>query len=107
MRFDFTERSTLWPAAVSVRPTRRRSPPTGARSTSPASSSRETNLDIPGTEIRSSAASSRMPIPGEQLDLDEQRDLAAGHAQRVNLAPELAVELQQHRPEPVGDGGGI
>ena len=47
------------------------------------------------------------PDPGVALDLDEERDLAAGHAQRVDLAPELPVELEEHRAEPVGKDGGI
>ncbi len=41
------------------------------------------------------------------LDLVEERDLAAGDAQRVELAAQLAVQLEQDRPQPVGDGDGI
>src|SRR6266511_1347558 len=67
VRFDFTERRTRWPAGVTIRPTRRRSPATGARSISPASSSRVRNFDMPGTDIRSREASSRTPIPGAYL----------------------------------------
>src|SRR6266566_5793496 len=67
VRFDLTERRTFWPAPVSVRPTRRWSPSTGARWTRPASSRREMNFDMPGTDIRSRAASSLIPIPGWYL----------------------------------------
>src|SRR5436190_6210648 len=67
VRFDLTKRRTFWPAEVSVSPTRLWSPSTGALWTRPASSRREMNLDMPGTDIRSKAASSRIPIPGRHL----------------------------------------
>src|SRR5262249_19736384 len=41
--------------------------------------------------------------PRPRLDLDEEPDLASGDAERVDLAPQLAVELQEHRSEPVGE----
>ena len=47
------------------------------------------------------------PDAGVVLDLDEQRDLAARHAQRVDFAPKLPVEVEEHRAEPVGEDGGI
>src|SRR5205085_3711162 len=62
VRLDLTDRRTRCPADVTCRPTRRLSPPTAWRSTSPAASSRATNFEIAGTEIRSRAASSRIPI---------------------------------------------
>jgi hypothetical protein len=42
-----------------------------------------------------------------ELDLNEERNLPARHAQRVNLSSEMPVEVQQHRAEPVGEDGGI
>ena len=41
--------------------------------------------------------------PGIAPDQPEQRRLAAGHAERVRLAPQLAAELEQDGPEPAGD----
>ena len=41
------------------------------------------------------------------LDLNEERDLAAGDPERVDLAPELPVQVQEHRAEPVCEDGGI
>ncbi len=38
-------------------------------------------------------------------DLDQERDLPSGDAERVALAAELAGELQQRGPEPVCDLG--
>src|SRR5580765_1031677 len=36
------------------------------------------------------------------LDLDQQRDLAPRDRQRVELAPQLAVETEERRPEAIG-----
>ncbi len=47
------------------------------------------------------------PDPRPVPDLDEERHLAAGHTQGVNLPPELPVELQEHRAQPVRDGSGV
>jgi hypothetical protein len=41
------------------------------------------------------------------LDLDEEADLASGHAERVDLTPQLAVELEEHGAKPVRKGGGV
>src|SRR4051812_7790079 len=41
------------------------------------------------------------------LDLDEEPHLPAGHAEGMDLPPQLAVELQQNRAEPVRDLRGI
>jgi hypothetical protein len=41
--------------------------------------------------------------PGGVLDRHEERDLAAGDAERVNLPAELSGQPQERRPEPVGD----
>ena len=53
-----------------------------------------------GAETRSRSASSPAVIPGLVLDRSEQRHLAAGYAERVDLAPQLAGEPQQHRSQP-------
>jgi stage V sporulation protein K len=64
----------------------------------------------PGDELRHARHGD--PLEGRQLshadsgvllDLHEQRDLAAGHTERMDLAPELAIELQKHRAEAVGE----
>ena len=60
--------------------------------------------DMPGAEMRSRSASSDAVMPGFRLIWIEQRDLAAGHAERVDLAPQLPGEPQQHGPQPVRDG---
>ena len=73
------------------------------RSTSPCCSSFVTAFEIAAGDIRSCVASPRTPIPGRVLDRDEQRDLAAGHADRVDLAAELPGEPQQGRAQPVRD----
>ena len=44
--------------------------------------------------------------PRRALDRDEQRDLAAGYAERVDLAAELAIELEEHRPQPFATATG-
>jgi hypothetical protein len=41
------------------------------------------------------------------LDLDEKRDLPARDAEGVDLASQLAGELQEHRAQPVGEDCGI
>ena len=35
------------------------------------------------------------------LDLNEERDLAAGDSERVDLPPELSVQVQENRAKPV------
>jgi hypothetical protein len=44
---------------------------------------------------------------GGLLDLDEQRDLAAGHSEGVDLAAQLPVELQQNRAQLIRQHGGV
>ena len=44
---------------------------------------------------------------GVVLDLGEEADLAAGDAERVDLAAQLACEPQQNRAKPVRDRDGI
>ena len=46
-------------------------------------------------------------MPGLRSDLDQQRHLTARDAEGVELAPELAAQAQQHRAQPVGDGGWV
>src|SRR5207248_10202659 len=41
------------------------------------------------------------------LDREEKRGLATGDAERMNLPPQMTIELQENRPEPVRDGDGI
>ena len=43
--------------------------------------------------------------PGARLDLDEQADLPAGHAERVDLAAQLAPEAEQDGPQAIRKGG--
>jgi len=45
--------------------------------------------------------------PGPALDREQQRGLPAGDPERMNFPPQVAVELQENRPEPVRDGDGI
>src|SRR5204862_91569 len=91
--FDLTERRTFWPAPVSDRPTRLWSPATGALWTRPASSRREMNLDMPGTDIRSSAASSRIPMPGWYL-------ICTSSETWPPVTPSDWISDQLRRPEP-------
>jgi len=62
---------------------------------------------MPGAEIPSRAARPLTPMSRALSDRDEERDLPAGDAERVDLAPQVAVELQQHGPEPVRHRYGI
>ena len=101
VRFDLTERSTRWPAARHGRPTRRRSPSTVAPLD-------QAGLLEAADELRHSRDGhplARRELadadPRRVLDLDQQRHLPAGDAERVDLAAQLPVELQQNRPEPV------
>src|SRR5262249_1879187 len=45
--------------------------------------------------------------PGASLDREQQRGLTTGDTERVNLPPQMAVELQKNRPERVRDSDGI
>ena len=63
--------------------------------------------DMPGAEIRSRSASSEAVMPGCRLICDQQRDLAAGDAERLGLAPQLAREAEEHRPKPVRESRGV
>src|SRR5204863_3518328 len=45
--------------------------------------------------------------PRPPLDREQEGGLPAGDAERMNLSPQVAVELQENRPEPVRDGDGI
>ena len=42
-------------------------------------------------------------MPGCCLIWIEEGDLAPGHAERVDLAPQLSREAQEHRPQPIGE----
>ncbi len=62
---------------------------------------------MPGAETRSRSASSEAVMPGLCLTCDEEADLSAGDAERVDLAAQLACEPQQNRAKPVRDRDGI
>jgi hypothetical protein len=42
-----------------------------------------------------------------ELDLNEERDLAAGDSERVDLPPELPVQVQENRTKAVCEDCGI
>ena len=98
-----TRRSSRSPSSVSVRPTRRRSSASRARSISPAFSSRSTWPESAGAEIRSSAASCAQAQPGIDPDQPEQRRLTARQAELLRLLAQLAAQPQQHRPQSIRD----
>ena len=47
------------------------------------------------------------PDSGMELDLNEERDLAAGDPERVDLPPELPVQVQENRAKAVCEDCGI
>ena len=60
-------------------------------------------LHIDGIDVPSRAASSATPIPGVPSIETEQRELSGRHTGGVHLPAQVAVEMEQHGPEPVGD----
>ena len=63
-------------------------------------------LHTDGIEVPSRAASSAIADAGVVLDQTEDGQLPGGHTRGVHLAAQMAVEMDQHRPEPVGDVDG-
>ena len=64
-------------------------------------------LHTDGIDVPSRAASSATPIPGLPSIRPSSESCPARHARGVHLAAQVTVQVEQHRPEPVGDVDGL
>ena len=93
------QRSTRAPSSVTAWPTRRQAVLDPSRRSRPAVSSRSMWPDIADCDIPSRVASSPTPMPGLRLICAPQRRLAAGDAQRGQLACAAAATAPAARGE--------